>query len=98
MTLNKASLLWVEQRIRQLSKELGQPVDCLEQVRPIEARAGQMPLKIWRGGEFRILEVQREWLFDANGDPEIQAPLEYGAVFLSWILSRYSKGTDPLRP
>jgi len=33
-------LLWVEKRIRQLSAELGQPVDCMEWPRQIYARAG----------------------------------------------------------
>jgi hypothetical protein len=39
-------LLWVETRIRQLSAELGRPVDCLEWPRSIDARAKKIPLKI----------------------------------------------------
>ncbi len=53
MTPNlEPGILWVETRIRQLSAEVGRPVDCLEWPRPTDAQFGQMmmvgvvPLKI----------------------------------------------------
>ena len=75
------SLLWVERRIRELSAELGQPVDCLEWLRPTDALYGQMmrarvvPLKIWRGGEFRIIEFKRSEFRDVEASKEIQGRL-----------------------
>lgn len=74
-------LRWVENRIRQLSQELGRPVDCLQWPRPTDAQFGQMmmagvvPLKICRGGEFQIIEFRRGELRDVEGDPEIQRRL-----------------------
>jgi hypothetical protein len=82
MSPNLASgLLCVEKWIRELTLELGRPADCLEWPRPIDAQYGQMmmagivPLKIWRGGEFRIVEFQRGELVDKEGDPEIHRRL-----------------------
>jgi len=71
-------LLWIEKRIRELSLEFGRPVDCMEWIQPTDAQYGQMmmagiiPLKICRGGEFRIVEFQRKELLEVEGDPEVQ--------------------------
>jgi hypothetical protein len=65
-------LLWVENRIHQLSAELSRPVDCLEWPRPIDANAKKIPLKIWRCGDFRTVEFRRKEMGDVEGDPLIQ--------------------------
>jgi len=61
-----AGLLWVEARIRELAAELGQPVDCLEWPRRRPA-VGPLPLKVRRGGEYRVLEFSREELLEVEG-------------------------------
>lgn len=77
-----AGLLWIERRIRELSKELNRPVDCMELARPGDptiARsfvAHTIPLKIWRGGEIRIIEFRRSELRDVEKEPTIQHRLE----------------------
>ncbi len=64
-------LLWVEKRIRDLSQELGQPVDCLEWPQPFDASAKKIPLKLWRGGEFRREVRQTSILADVLHDSTI---------------------------
>jgi hypothetical protein len=77
-----SGLLWVENRIRELAKELGRPVDCVEWPKPNDAQYGQImlsgiiPLKIWRGGEFRIIEFLKTELRDVEETLEIQRWLE----------------------
>jgi len=66
-----AGLLWVEARIRALAAELGRPVDAFEWPRARPA-AGPFALRIWRGGQFRIIEFAREELLEVEGDPEVQ--------------------------
>jgi hypothetical protein len=73
--------IWVEHRIRELAQELFRPVDCLEWPRagdPTIARsfkAGTIPLRIWRGGEFQIVEFLITELEDVEATPEIQRRL-----------------------
>jgi hypothetical protein len=76
---NPASgLLWVENRIRELSGELGRPVDYMEWPRPGDPtiarsfKANTIPLRTWRGGELRILEFRQKELMELFGDPELQ--------------------------
>jgi len=66
-----AGLLWVQNRIRELSEDPGRPVDCLEWPQP-QPPAGLIPLKIWRGGAYGLVEFQREELLKVEGDPEVQ--------------------------
>jgi hypothetical protein len=74
--------IWVEHRIRELAQELGQVVDCLEWPRPGDPtiarsfKAGTIPLRIWRGEEFQIVEFLETELADAEATPEVQRRLE----------------------
>jgi len=69
-----AGLLWVEARIRALAQELGRPMDAFEWPRA-RPPAGPIPLKIWRGGAYRLVEFSREELLAVEGDPELQRRL-----------------------
>jgi len=74
-------LLWVEKRIRELVAELGRPVNCLEWPRPGDPtiprsfKANTIPLRIWRGGEFQIIEFKRGEFRDVGVSKEIQRRL-----------------------
>ena len=74
-------LLWVENRIRELSRELDRPEDCMEWPRPGDPtiarsfKTNTIPLRIWRGEEFRIIEFRQTELRDVEGDPEVQRRL-----------------------
>ena len=72
-------------------------MDCLEWPRPTDAQYGQMMiagvvfLKIWRGGEFRTMEFQRDELVHVEGDLEVQRRGEERmreARSLSWSCGR----------
>lgn len=74
-------LLWVENRVCELSQELEPPVYCMEWIKPTDVQYGQMmiagivPLKIWRGEEIRIVEFHRKELLEVEGDPELNRHL-----------------------
>ena len=65
----------IENRIRELMQELSQPVDCMEWPRQIDASVRKIHLKIWRGGEFRIVEFRWKELLKVEGHPAAQKRL-----------------------
>ena len=72
----ESGLLWVEPRLRENSRELGQPVDCLEWPRALDPYGdGPLTLKVCRGGRFRVVELSREDLRAVDGVPEIRQRL-----------------------
>ena len=73
MTINlDPGLLWVKNRIRELSQELGRPIDCLEWPLPGDPTiagafiAGTIPLRIWRDGEFQIIDFPTSPSFNSR--------------------------------
>jgi hypothetical protein len=72
----------VEINIREISKELSRAVDCLEWPRPGDPtiarsfKAGTIPLRIWHGGEFQMVEFLETELEDVEATPEMQERLE----------------------
>jgi len=77
----ESGLLWFEKRIRDLSVELCRTVDGLEWPRSGHALpadhffAGIIPLKLWHGEEFRIVEFRDDELKDVEDSPAIQERL-----------------------
>lgn len=70
-----AGLLWIETRIRELAKEPGWTVYCMEWSRQIDAQTKRISLKLWCGEEFRTIEFRREEMLGVEGDPEVQQRL-----------------------